>query len=97
MRPNRFWCELTGSDKARISRPIGGGTMFLIIGYKRNTLDTPGFIWTRGDGTRIDFEYTEEHCVASGRTVLELIASAKKYVRMKGKTMKEFMDEGGTF
>lgn len=87
----RWFARLLKSDSARICRP-GGGDMFLIIGYRRNTRDDPG-VWVDGDGLRKDWDYTQEATVASGRTVRELIASAKHYQRLTGMTMLEYLRE----
>lgn len=82
--------DLIGCDTARILKP--GGRMFLLVGYKRNTANSPdGGAWFK-NGQRMDFDYTEEHTVASGETVEELMRSAKDYALLKGLTWQEFFD-----
>jgi hypothetical protein len=78
-------------DTARISKPCE--TMFLIIGFNRNTKDDEGRVWVNQDNKRIDFDYVQESVVASGKTSKELIASAKEYQRICGITWEQYFRE----
>lgn len=71
--------DVVECDAARVSRPLGS-TMFLIVGFRRDTRDDPGQWYANGDP--VDFEYFEEHVVASGGTPEELLADAKEYAEM---------------
>jgi len=79
-------------DTARISKPLEDGKMFLIIGFNRNTKEDEGR-WVNQDGERIDFDYVQESCVASGHAKEELIASTKEYERLCGMTREEYFAE----
>ena len=79
-------------DTARISKPLENGKMFLIIGFNRNTKEDEGQ-WVNQDGERIDFDYVQESCIASGHTKEELIASTKEYERLCGMTWEEYFAE----
>lgn len=77
-------------DTARISSHPHG-KIYLVIGFKKNTKDVKGAYWTNNiGGERIDFEYTEEHCVASGHTEDELLESVKKYVKLSSMSWEEY-------
>lgn len=80
-------------DTARISKPLEDGKMFLIVGFNRSTKEDKGGQWVNQNGDRIDFDYVQESCVASGYTKEELIASAKEYERLCGLTWEEYFDE----
>lgn len=67
--------NLFGCDEARIASPMG--RHFLVIGHMRNTRNTPGQ-WYR-NGTPIDFDFVEEHVIASGATAEELRTSMRDY------------------
>ena len=78
------------ADTARII--WAGDTLFLVIGWNRNTRDLPGTRWD-GQGERIDWDYVEEATVANGRTVRELMDSARHYQRLSGMTMLDYLRE----
>jgi hypothetical protein len=87
MTEQRF-ARLLKADTARISK-FESGQMFLIIGFKRNTKDDHGH-WYK-NGKPIHFDYVAEHCVASGKTMRELEASAREYKRLQSITMEEYL------
>jgi hypothetical protein len=71
-------------DTARIASPCR--TLFLIIGYNRNTKQD-SVQWLRYDQRSesykpYDFDYVSEKVIARGRTKTELIASAKEYKKL---------------
>lgn len=78
----RRFTRMFGCDTARIIK--ASGFRFLIIGKKRHTKNNKRWYWLR-NGKRYDFEYTEEHVAASGRTERELLNSAREYRRLLGK------------
>lgn len=86
----RRFKRMLGCDTARISKPLD--KMFLIIGWKRHTREWKDHAWYK-NGERFDFEYTEEHCIASGRTMKELLASAKEYKRLQGLSWADYFVE----
>ena len=77
-------------DTARISTPMG--TMFLIIGWNRNTKNTKHIFWTK-NGEHFDFDYVEEKVVASGGTIKELIASAEYHKRLQNMSWADYFRE----
>ncbi len=77
-------------DSARISRPLK--TMYLIIGFKRNTKDDHTSQYLK-NGEPFDFEYMEERVIAHGNTEEELLASVKEYKRLCGITWEEYFKE----
>lgn len=77
-------------DTARISKP--GNTMYLIIGFNRNTTDDEG-VWITQDNKRIDFDYIHESIVANGVTKKELIKSAKEYQQHCGITWEQYFQD----
>jgi hypothetical protein len=79
------------ADTARISKPLE--TMYLIIGFNKNTRDCGEGFWTDQHGKRIDFNYVKEHVIASGRTPKELYKSVKEYRRLCGLNMEEYLRE----
>jgi hypothetical protein len=79
--------EIIPCDTARISKPLG--TMYLIIGFNRNTKNNHGQ-WIK-DGKPIDFDYVEEHVVASGNTEEELISSCEKYAGLSVVSLGEYL------
>jgi len=81
--------EIVTCDTARISKPLGDGKMFLIIGFNRNTKDDEGQ-WVDENGVRRDWDYVQESVIASGFTEKELIDSTKEYVRVCGMTWEEY-------
>ena len=81
--------KIIDCDTARISQTLG--TMFLVIGFNRNTKDDEGQ-WIK-NGEPYDFDYMEEKVVASGNTEEELLASAREYKRLCGMTMEEYLSE----
>jgi len=86
--------EIIPCDTARITKV--GDRIFLIIGFDKNTKDDSGqWIEVLEDGSRInrDWDYTEEHCVAMGKTEDELIESAKEYQRLSKMTIAEYIQE----
>ena len=83
--------KIVECDTARISQPLKDGKMFFIIGFNRNTKDNEGQ-WLK-NGEPFDFDYTEEHTVASGYTEKELIKDVKKYKRLCGMTWEQYFKE----
>ncbi|MDP2218504.1 MAG: hypothetical protein Q8J68_14600 [Methanolobus sp.] len=73
-----------GCNTARILAPCN--QLFLIIGFNRNTKtdDKPGQ-WVK-NGKPIDFDYIEEHVIASGKDSKELWESVKSYRKMQRET-----------
>lgn len=78
-------------DTARISKPLENGKMFLIIGFNRNTKEDDGQWYKNND--KIDFDYIQESCIASGYTKQELIDSTKEYARLSSMTWEEYFNE----
>lgn len=81
--------EIVTCDTARISKPLGDGKMFLIIGFNRSTKDDEGQ-WVDENGVRRDWDYVQESVIASGFTEKELITSTKEYVQLCGMTWEEY-------
>jgi len=75
--------RMFGCDFARVSRPLN--KWFLILMWKRNTKDIGGWYVSRpGEPMkRIDFDYYEQQCVASGDTARELRKSMREYKRLQ--------------
>lgn len=80
---------LFGCSKARVSTFDNQPALFLIIGWPRHTRDLQRSVWRNEQGERIDFEYTEEQCIACGDTVDELKACATEYHRLSQLTAHE--------
>lgn len=90
LRLSRMFIEMMGCDAARISRPRN--RMFLVIGNKKRSEGE----WLKRVGNWYEpfaFDYVEEKTVASGDTEDELIASARKYKRLCGMTIVEYLQE----
>jgi len=83
--------DIIECDAARISYP--GDTLFLIIGFNRNTKQDEGQ-WFNNE-KRIDFDYVQEKVVASGKTEEELLSSVKEYACLLKMSMKEYFSELG--
>lgn len=66
-------------DTVRISKPLD--TIFLVIGFKKNTVDDK-VTQCYKDGVPFHFEYYEEKVVASGIDEKSLIQSAKEYKKL---------------
>lgn len=88
---NEYFCKLLQCDSARISK--FPDKIYLIIGFKKHTKDNRDS-YAEKNGERFDYEYLEEHCVASGKDEEELIKSAKHYKKLCGITMEEFIASG---
>ena len=86
---SRFRYMFDCHDSIRIEQPMN--SLFLIVGRRRHTKDDKLSAWIGESGERVDFEYLEEHCVASGETPQELIISALDYKRLSNMSMKEFL------
>jgi len=84
----RLFRRMFKADTARLSSPLGE-TIFLIIGFNRNTKDDSGQ-WFDQSGNVLNWDYVQESCIASGDTVSELIASAKRYKRLQSMTWNDF-------
>jgi len=86
--------EQLGCDTVGIS--VVDGTMFLAIGYNKNTEDMTGQ-WHQanenGESVAKDWEYIEWHVVASGTTATELIESVNRYHKLCGMTWDEFFSD----
>ena len=87
--------KIVNCDTARISKPLVKGNMFLIIGFNRNTKDDKQNQWTNQNGERIDFDYVEEHVIASGKTRKELLENTGEYQRLCGMTWEQYFEEQG--
>lgn len=72
-------------DTARITSP--GGTLFLIIGYKRRSEGE----WFKGNGKPFIFDYVDETVIVSGKTNAELVASARNYKKLCGLIPEEYL------
>lgn len=86
----RWFARLLTADSARLI--LAGDTLFLVIGWRRSTLGQPHY-WQDEKGRVVDSFYTEEATVARGRTVAELIASARRYERLSRISMREYLRE----
>jgi hypothetical protein len=87
------YIRMFGCDTARILTVAG--TRFLLIGKKRNTAQDSQSKWFR-NGDPFDFDYIEEKVIASGKTLRDLLASAKKYKRLCGMTTLEYLRESAS-
>lgn len=67
-------------DTVRISKVID--RLFLIIGFKKHTKNDKNSFYSDENGNRIDFEYVEEKCIASGKNEKQLMESAKYYKKL---------------
>lgn len=72
-------------DTARIISPMK--THYLIIGHKKNTLverraGRDCGQWHDANGNTIDFNFIHEDVVASGKTLVKLMESAKRYKQL---------------
>lgn len=76
-------------DTVRISKPLD--VMFLIIGFNRNTKADSKYYWSDSSGERIDFDYIEEHTIASGKTLKDLVRSANLYEKLSKITIDEYL------
>lgn len=64
--------------------------MFLVIGFRRNTRQDQGS-WIDQRGRRVDWDYLNERCVASGLNLSELVESARKYRGYRGMTALDYV------
>ena len=76
---------MLGCDNARIVHPIGSEMLYLVIGYNLSTQNDTTTLFYDENGNSRAFPFIEEHCVASGRSVAELLAGAKRYKKLCGK------------
>jgi hypothetical protein len=83
--------KYVNSDTCRISKL--GDTMYLIIGFNRNTKDNTDSFYVNEKDERIDFNYVEEKVVASSKTTKELIESTKLYQRLCGMSFLDYINE----
>lgn len=90
LRLARKWMR---KDFARISCP-GGEKMFLIVGDVKNTKDGSGQ-WYNQDGEKLDWDYIDEHVVASGCNTKELISDMRKYKRLNALSLFGRREEPG--
>lgn len=75
--------KFLGCDTARISQP--SNTLFLIIGFNKNTkTDGSTSQWIK-DGKPFDFDYINEYVIANGKDLAELWASVKSYRKVQKK------------
>lgn len=79
--------KIVGCETGRISNPCD--TLFFITGTSRSTKDINDSWWSDETGKRIDFDYVEEHVIASGRTPRKLLASVREYVKTSKMTAAE--------
>jgi hypothetical protein len=89
----RRFIRMFKCDTARITSPCG--THYLILGWTKNTktereAGRDAGQWHR-NGEPIDFDYTHEQVVARGKTVAELVASAKHYKKLLGMTRDDYL------
>ena len=66
-------------DTVRISKPLN--ELYLIIGTKKNTKNDKGSIIYKNNKI-YNFEYVDEHVIASGKNEVELMKSAKYYKKL---------------
>lgn len=78
--------DILGCDAARVLQY--DGKFFLLVGINRHSSGE----WLR-NGEPVEFDYTEEHCVASGDTEAELSERLYEYARIKDLTMEEYLTE----
>lgn len=74
-------------DTARITSRCD--THFLVLGWNERTEGE----WHDQDGNPKNFDYVREEVVASGKTVKELIASAKHYKKLLGMKWSDYFRE----
>ncbi len=75
------WCKREFKcDSVRFSRP--GRKTFLVLGWRKGTEEDIGQ-WYR-NGEPYDFDYLEEHCIASGNTLAEVWRSARECNALSG-------------
>ena len=79
----RRFVRMFKCDAARITSPYG--THFLVLGWNERSEGQ----WQDQDGKPVNFDYTREQVVASGKTARELVASAKHYKKVCGMTWEE--------
>ena len=89
----RRFVRMFKCDTARITSPCG--THYLILGWTKNTktereAGRDAGQWHR-NGEPIDFDYMHEQVVARGKTVAELVASAKHYKKLLGMTWDDYL------
>jgi len=78
-------------DTIRISAPLKK-RKFVIIGFNKNTAADKTSYWSDGN-KRIDFDFVEEHTVASGNNQKEILKSAREYVRLSKLSWFEYFEE----
>ena len=76
------------ADSIRASSPLGT-TIFLILGYRRNTKDDPG-VNVNQDGEVVNWDYVREETVASGETEEDLVISARHYKSICGMKWSDY-------
>ncbi len=81
---------MLGCDTVRLSTP--GGTMFLVMGFRRNTRDDAGQ-WRDEHGRPADFDYVAEQTVASGETPEQLLASVEEYLEHLSMSPREHLEK----
>jgi hypothetical protein len=77
-------------DSARIVSL--SGTMFFIIGFHKSTKDDIHSQWVNHNNI-MDFTYTEEHTIASGKTEKELLESVQKYVQLSSMSWEDYFSK----
>lgn len=83
--------EIIPCDTARIS--YLSGTMFLVIGFKRNTKEDKDTLAINEKGEVIHYDYFKEQLVTSGETKEQLLESLKEYQRISKLTGEEYFKE----
>jgi hypothetical protein len=83
----RRFIRMFKCDTARITSPCD--THFLVLGWNERSEGQ----WHDQDGKPKNFDYVREEVVASGKTVKELIASAKHYKKLLGMKWSDYFRE----
>ena len=83
----RRFVRMFRCDTARIS--FLNGTHFLILGWNERSVGE----WCDQDGYLMDFGYVREKVVASGGSMKELVASAKRYGRSMDMKWSDYFRE----
>ena len=84
----RRFIKMFQCDTARITTAYN--TLYLILGWNKNTkTEREASQWYK-DGAPYDFEFVHEKTVASGNTYDELLADAKHYKKLCGMKWSDY-------
>lgn len=83
----RRFVRMFKCDTARITSPCG--THFLVLGWNERSEGE----WYDENCNPKNFDYVREQVVASGKTVKELVASAKHYKKLLGMKWSDYFRE----